>query len=88
MGAEYTGRPDWHIGGDGSLNTPTYSTRVDEICGVRGASKPTELAKYSMAWNPRKVLGAVFGDKAKTKAAYGACHKWLFEVSGDAVTVR
>jgi hypothetical protein len=74
MGTEYTGRPDWHIGGDGSLNTPTYSARVDEICGTNGASIPATLGKVSMAWNPRKVLRAVFGDKAD--AALGACDKW------------
>jgi len=95
MGTEYTGRPDWHIGGDGSLNTPTYSTRVDEICGIRGAAKPTELAKYNGAWNPRKVLRAVFGGgKAKdtntlaygnAKAAFDACDKWA---RGNPETLR
>ncbi len=74
MAADYTGRHDWHIGGDGSLNTPTYSARVDEICGTNGASIPAKLGKVSMAWNPRKVLRAIFGDKAN--AALGACDKW------------
>jgi hypothetical protein len=74
MGTEYTGRHDWHIGGDGSLNTPTYSARVDDLCGVNGAAKPTQLAHVSMVWNPRKVLRAIFGDNAD--AAYAVCRNW------------